>query len=154
MPFLLLSVVCLIIQSAAERDSNSWSFCLWHCLVVSQLQIDATKRNRGRNTPRSGTTQEQRLAWCRLSRELCLFNSNIKPVLFYGPETWRTTKNLLKLHVLIINKSLRGILNIRCFTRDGKEWRAVEKPQQAPDWAGKKIGMDWEHTGEPTGLRD
>ena len=41
-----------------------------------------------------------------------LFNSNIKSVLLYGAETWRTTKTTIKKVQTFINSCLRGILKI------------------------------------------
>ena len=41
-----------------------------------------------------------------------LFNSNIKPVLLYGSETWRTTKTTMTKVQTFINCCLRRILNI------------------------------------------
>ena len=42
-----------------------------------------------------------------------LFNSNIKPVLLYGAETWRTTKTTTTKVQTFINSCLRRILQIR-----------------------------------------
>ena len=42
-----------------------------------------------------------------------LFNSNIKPVLLYGAETWRTTKTTIRKVQTFINSCLRRILRIR-----------------------------------------
>ncbi len=41
-----------------------------------------------------------------------IFNSNVKPVLLYGSETWRTTKTTTKKIQTFINNCLRRILRI------------------------------------------
>jgi len=41
-----------------------------------------------------------------------IFNSNVKSVLLYGAETWRATKNNIKLIQTFVNRCLRKILNI------------------------------------------
>ena len=41
-----------------------------------------------------------------------LFNSNIKSVLLYGAETWRTTKNTTRKVQTFVNSCLRRILHI------------------------------------------
>ena len=45
--------------------------------------------------------------------KLRLFNSNVKPALLYGAETWRGTKNLNQKLQVFINTGLRRILRIR-----------------------------------------
>ncbi|KAH9579565.1 Laminin subunit gamma-1 [Schistosoma haematobium] len=41
-----------------------------------------------------------------------IFNTNIKKVLMYGPEIWRTTTTITKYVQVFINSCLRKILNI------------------------------------------
>ena len=41
-----------------------------------------------------------------------IFNTNVKPVLLYGPETWKTTKSLQSKLQVFVNKCLRYILKI------------------------------------------
>ena len=48
-----------------------------------------------------------------LKTKIRLFNSNVKTILLYGAETWKTTKNLLHKLQVFINNCLRRILNIR-----------------------------------------
>jgi hypothetical protein len=48
-----------------------------------------------------------------LKTKVRLFNSNVKTILLYGSETWKTTKSLLHKLQVIINNCLRCILNIR-----------------------------------------
>ncbi|VDP30666.1 unnamed protein product [Schistosoma margrebowiei] len=42
-----------------------------------------------------------------------IFNTNVKTVLLYGAETWRTTKAIIQKIQVFINSSLRKILQIR-----------------------------------------
>ena len=48
-----------------------------------------------------------------LHTKIRLFNSNVKYVLLYGAETWRTTNTTSKKLQTIINTYLRRILQIR-----------------------------------------
>nr|KAG5694297.1 hypothetical protein BaRGS_032015 [Batillaria attramentaria] len=48
-----------------------------------------------------------------LRNEIRIFNSNVKSVLLYGSETWRTTKTGSHRLQTFINRCLRNILNIR-----------------------------------------
>ena len=41
-----------------------------------------------------------------------IFNSNVKAVLLYGSETWRTTKSSIKRVQAFVNRCLRRILNV------------------------------------------
>ncbi|VDP31282.1 unnamed protein product [Schistosoma margrebowiei] len=43
-----------------------------------------------------------------------IFNTNVKAVLLYGAETWRTTTTTIKKIQVFINSCLRKILNIHC----------------------------------------
>nr|KAG5714221.1 hypothetical protein BaRGS_018438 [Batillaria attramentaria] len=45
--------------------------------------------------------------------KLCIFNSNVKSVLLYGCETWRTTKTMQQKIQTFLNTCLRRIFNIR-----------------------------------------
>ncbi|VDP37473.1 unnamed protein product [Schistosoma margrebowiei] len=42
-----------------------------------------------------------------------IFNTNVKTVLLYGAETWRTTTNIIKKVYVFINSYLHKIFNIR-----------------------------------------
>ncbi|VDP44917.1 unnamed protein product [Schistosoma margrebowiei] len=42
-----------------------------------------------------------------------IFNTNVKTVLLYGPQTWRTTKAIIQKIQVFINSCLRKILQIR-----------------------------------------
>lgn len=44
--------------------------------------------------------------------KICIFNSNVKQVMLYGSETWRTTKHTTHRLQTFINTCLRRILNI------------------------------------------
>ena len=46
------------------------------------------------------------------SLKLRIFNSNVKPVLLYGCETWKVTDSTTRKLQAFINKCLRRILNI------------------------------------------
>ncbi|VDO80077.1 unnamed protein product [Schistosoma margrebowiei] len=41
-----------------------------------------------------------------------IFNTNVKAVLLYGAETWRTTTTIIKKVQVFINSCLRKIINI------------------------------------------
>ncbi|KAK7103284.1 hypothetical protein V1264_018214 [Littorina saxatilis] len=63
--------------------------------------------------------------------KLRIFNSNVKSVLLYGCETWRTTETMLGKIQIFVNTCLRRILNIRWTDRIRNEdlWqRADQKP--------------------------
>ena len=49
----------------------------------------------------------------KINTKLRLFNSNVKAVLLYGAETWRTTQKTLKKIQTFINKCLRRILHLK-----------------------------------------
>ena len=49
----------------------------------------------------------------KINTKLRLFNSNVKAVLLYGAEIWRTTQKTLKKIQTFINKCLRRILHLK-----------------------------------------
>ena len=53
----------------------------------------------------------------RLRTKLKIFNSNVKSVLLYGCETWRTTKSITSKLQTFVNVCLRRILKIKWFDR-------------------------------------
>ena len=63
------------------------------------------------------------------STKIRIFNSNVKTVLFYGCETWRTTKAAMHKLQTFVNKCLRSILNI--------EWHDKVRNEEL-----------WERTGQ------
>ena len=65
------------------------------------------------------------------SVKLQLFNSNVKSVLLYGPETWRTSKSMLRKVQAFINTCLRRMLRIRWpekIRNEGLWERTVQEP--------------------------
>ena len=48
-----------------------------------------------------------------LHNKIRIFNTNVKSVLLYGSETWRTTKSNIHKLQTFINRCLRNIINIR-----------------------------------------
>ena len=50
----------------------------------------------------------------KTNTKLRIFNSNVKAILFYGSETWRSTQKTLKRIQTFINKCLRRILHLKC----------------------------------------
>jgi hypothetical protein len=66
----------------------------------------------------------------RKSTKLRLFNSNVKSVLLYGPETWRETASSIKALQVFLNRCLRTILGVRCPDIFSKElWRKTNSNQ-------------------------
>ena len=60
-----------------------------------------------------------------------IFNSNVKSVLIYGAEIWRTTKAMMSKIQTFINYCLRKIMNLRWFDKVRNEdlWqRANQDP--------------------------
>ena len=49
----------------------------------------------------------------KINTKLKIFNSNVKAVLLYGSETWRTTQKTLKRIQTFIDKCLRRILHLK-----------------------------------------
>ncbi|KAK2140144.1 hypothetical protein NP493_5959g00012 [Ridgeia piscesae] len=49
----------------------------------------------------------------KTNTKLRIFNSNVKAVLLYGTETWRSTQKTLKRIQTFINKCLRRILHLK-----------------------------------------
>ena len=60
-----------------------------------------------------------------------IFNSNVKSVLLYGSETWRTTKALSKKVQVFINKCLRRILGIKWQDKISNE-EILARTEQTP----------------------
>jgi hypothetical protein len=53
----------------------------------------------------------------RLQTKIMIFNSNVKSVLLYGSETWRTTGRNTKRLQSFINRCLRYILDIKWYDK-------------------------------------
>ncbi|XP_021366219.1 uncharacterized protein LOC110458685 [Mizuhopecten yessoensis] len=66
-----------------------------------------------------------------LNTKVRLFNSNVKDILLYGAETWKTTKELLHKPQVFINNCLRRILNIRWPEKISNQ-DLCEKTNQSP----------------------
>jgi len=64
-----------------------------------------------------------------LNTKLRIFNSNVKSVLLYGSETWRTTNQMLKKVQTFLNRCLRRILRIK-WTDHEKNIDLWKKTQQ------------------------
>ena len=54
-----------------------------------------------------------RVKQIKINTKLRILNSNVKAVLLYGSETWRTTQKTLKRIQTFINKCLRRILHLK-----------------------------------------
>ncbi|VDO73005.1 unnamed protein product [Schistosoma margrebowiei] len=87
--------------------------------------------------------------------KVTIFNTNVKTVLLYGAETWRTTKSIIQKIQVFINSCLRKILQIRWpdTISNNVLW---ERTKQIP--AEKEIRMkhwkvDGAHIEESTQLR-
>jgi len=80
--------------------------------------------------------------------KLRLFRSNVKSVLLYGAETWRTTKTTLQTVQAFINRCLRRILNIfwpetisnkELWTRTGEVTVEVAIRRRRWSWLGHTL---------------
>ena len=83
------------------------------------------------------------------STKICIFNSNVKTVLFYGCETWRTTKTARHGLQTFVNKCLRSILHIKW--HDKVRNRSCGKEQGKKEWRCKfyaHMGLDWTHAAQ------
>ena len=77
--------------------------------------------------------------------KLQIFNTNVKSVLLYGAETWRTTKNMTDKIQTFINRCLRNILNIHwpekitnkeLWERSGQDKMEKQIKQRKWSWIG------------------
>nr|KAG5714060.1 hypothetical protein BaRGS_020388 [Batillaria attramentaria] len=81
--------------------------------------------------------------------KLRIFNSNVKSVLLYGCETWRTTKTMQQKIQTFLNTCLRRIFNIRWpeKIRNEELWeRAGQEP--VAKQILEEVGLDWTHPQE------
>jgi len=78
--------------------------------------------------------------------KLRLFNSNVKQLLLYGSETWRSAKALTNNVHVFINRSLRRILAIRWYDKmsNVELWKATD--QESAEVLVKKKEMDMDRT--------
>ena len=72
-----------------------------------------------------------------------IFNSNVKSVLLYGSETWRTTKALSKKVQVFINKCLRRILGIKWQDKISNEEILARTEQTTVDVVIKNRKWRW-----------
>ena len=78
-----------------------------------------------------------------------IFNSNVKPVLLYGSETWRTTVATTKKVQTFINSCLRRILRIRwpiTINNEGLWQRTNQRPADAEIMMRRWRWMDGPHS--------
>nr|KAG5714057.1 hypothetical protein BaRGS_020385 [Batillaria attramentaria] len=80
--------------------------------------------------------------------KLCIFNSNVKSVLLYGCETWKTTKTMQQKIQTFLNTCLRRIFNIRwpekirneeLWERAGQEPSAKQILRRKWGWIGHTL---------------
>nr|KAG5703695.1 hypothetical protein BaRGS_022984 [Batillaria attramentaria] len=80
--------------------------------------------------------------------KLRIFNSNVKSVLLYGCETWRTTKTMQQKIQIFLNTCLRRIFNIRwpekirneeLWERAGQEPVAMQILRRTWGWIGHTL---------------
>jgi hypothetical protein len=79
--------------------------------------------------------------------EIQIFNTNVKSVLLYDCETWKTTNQITRRLQIFINKCLRRIMNIKWADKDYKR-RTVGNYQTETNRNSdkkKKIELDWTH---------
>ena len=108
--------------------------------------------------PKSGRTRLLYLPWkmgsiwkarnISLQTKIWLFN--VKTILLYGAETWKTTKSLLHKLQIFINNCLRHILNFRWPEKISNKdlWLKTNQP---PSWGRiekEKMDVDRAHTDE------
>ncbi|VDP27713.1 unnamed protein product [Schistosoma margrebowiei] len=65
-----------------------------------------------KNEEQSDRTRKEGSGQIGLENSVWIFNTNVKAVLLYGAETWRTTATTIKKIQVFINSCLRKILNI------------------------------------------
>ena len=102
--------------------TTSWSF-------LSTLNYDA----------RSTTHQ--------ISKEvkIRMFNTNVKSVLLYVRETWKTTNQITKILQIFVNKCLRRIMNIKWTDKITNEelWRITHQKSIENQIKRRKMELDW-----------
>ena len=77
-----------------------------------------------------------------IKTKLKLFNSNVKSVLLYGAETWRTTKRTISKIQAFLNNCLRRILNIRWPEKISNDqlWQTTQETPAVQQILRKKWG--------------
>nr|KAG5686182.1 hypothetical protein BaRGS_012400 [Batillaria attramentaria] len=82
--------------------------------------------------------------------KLRIFNSNVKSVLLYGCETWRTTKTMQQKIQTFLNTCLRAHLQ-HPMAREDPERRAVGASRAGTSGQAdpaEEVGLDWTHPQE------
>ena len=86
-------------------------------------------------TSKQGYRKQELHSSCKIWRakqiktntKLRIFNSNVKAVLLYGSETWRSTQKPLKRIQTFINKCLRRILHLKWTHKISNTWNEIKK---------------------------
>nr|KAG5703355.1 hypothetical protein BaRGS_023402 [Batillaria attramentaria] len=78
------------------------------------------------------------------------FNFNVKSVLLYGCETWRTTKTVQQKIQTFLNTCLRRIFNIRWpeKIRNEELWERAGQGTSGQADPAEEVGLDWTHPQE------
>jgi len=73
-----------------------------------------------------------------------IFNTNVKSVLLYVCETWRTTNQITRRLQIFVNKCLRRVMNIKETEKITKEelWRIIHQKSIKKSYKNKKIELD------------
>ena len=82
-----------------------------------------------------------------INTKIRIFNTNVKPVLLYGCETWKTTQSLNNKLQVFINSRLRYILKVWWPNKISN--RALEENQTGRNKhynQEEKMELDWPHT--------
>jgi hypothetical protein len=76
-----------------------------------------------------------------------IFNTDVKSVLLYGCETWKTTNRIKRRLQIFINKCLRRIMNIKwTYKITNKELLRIAKQRPIEiQIKKKKLELDWTH---------
>ena len=101
-----------------------------------------------------------------LKTKIKLFNSNVKSVLLYGCETWKTTDTIIRKIQTFVNRCLRKILKIKwedrvrndeVWERSGQElmstvlgqrkWRWIGHTLRKPQQSVTKQSLQWNPQG-------
>jgi len=74
-----------------------------------------------------------------------IFNTNVKSLLLYACETWKTTNQLTKRLQIFINKCLRRTLNTKLTDKITNEelWRGHQTEANRNSDKKKKMELDW-----------
>jgi len=74
-----------------------------------------------------------------------IFNTNVKSVLLYACETWKTTNQITRRLQMFLNKCLRRIMNIKWTDKITNEeiWRITHQRSIENQIKIKKMELDW-----------